>query len=984
MNELKKANDSYFLKDYKKAKAFYLKFLSSNPRAFWIRFNVFLCDIKMGDYNEAYKVFKTSFLNGSLNEDLVEKQLDVLKEILVNKAPYISTPLDVYQVIDSHKKKVITPIRRISKDRKYPSGYNFDLQLNKIIGNINQYEYISSSIEYLSNNYKLIRKKLLIVKFVKNTKELEQLLKIVNAQKNDYFEHELLIIDISNGVVRSFGELLVYNYNFLKPLDQLNSIIESIQYDIICFFPEISSFKISRFMLERIVKYYNFTDLTVFALEYDKNIEKEEITLNIDSKSSWEKELYPFRKVGFSNLTLTREQFESIGGFYPNIFDGAISFKNLAYRLYLSGKYFIPALGVYSANDVNSIKGTEAFEDYCAAHWYRKTYSKKNVLPKVSIYIPSYNNAEYIVQAINSALEQTFQDLEVCVYDDGSTDETKKVLTDKYSKNSKVKVIFGPNGGIGYASNKAINMCSGIYIAQLDSDDKLKPTAIAELVEYLDNNRKVGCVYSSAERIDSTGNYIKDEYNFPIFSREKMMMTSIIHHLRMFRSQIWHRTEGFREDIENAVDYDIFLKISEITECYHYDKVLYQRRWHGSNTSIVNVDKQTENTLKVQKMSLMRQGLEHYFGSHFVGDQSKRTINYYYLNNPQTRIFFWPDYTTSNPYQKFMYSSLLKDKYVLSGDIDSAIKSLKDNGKEVYFHLHWLNKIADLKKDSKENIIKLFESFLKKLHIFSDLGGRIVWTIHNESEHDSKFIEIENYYRKKIGELSYRIHLHNEKDFYQLIYLDDSLYSKIRVIEHGSFIPFYPNYLSKEESREMLGIPNDSFVICFTGQIKPYKGIELLISSFKKFSETNSNTFLILAGRIDKENQIFKNKVIESDKIILMDEFLENEEIQKIYNVSDISVFPYKKILTSGSAILSMGFGVPCLLPTTNMTKDLTKDVSVDLLLEDLSEQTIVKKINMLYRIHKENQIDSIGKECIDNVKKLNWDGFNALFETDN
>src|SRR5699024_4540363 len=115
-----------------------------------------------------------------------------------------------------------------------------------------------------------------------------------------------------------------------------------------------------------------------------------------------------------------------------------------------------------------------------------------------------------------------------------------------------------------------------------------------------DENPDIACAYASCERVDAAGDYIKDEYSWPVFSREKMMITSIAHHFRMFRRYAWERTTKFREDIVNGVDYDIFLKMSEVGKFHHIDEKLYQRRWHGENTSHVNEHHQTANTYRVQ------------------------------------------------------------------------------------------------------------------------------------------------------------------------------------------------------------------------------------------------------------------------------------------------------------------------------------------------------------------------------------------------
>jgi chondroitin synthase len=147
-----------------------------------------------------------------------------------------------------------------------------------------------------------------------------------------------------------------------------------------------------------------------------------------------------------------------------------------------------------------------------------------------------------------------------------------------------------------------------MYIAQLDSDDLLKRNAVETLVSYLDRN-DVGCVYGSTELIDAEGKYMGPGFNWPEFSRERMMVSMIGHHFRMFRRRDWMRTEGFSEDLLNAVDYDMMLKLSEVCTLVHIDKVLYSYRLHGLNTSLVSKDEQDINDRIAVERALERMGL---------------------------------------------------------------------------------------------------------------------------------------------------------------------------------------------------------------------------------------------------------------------------------------------------------------------------------------------------------------------------------------
>ncbi|RKZ51022.1 MAG: hypothetical protein DRR16_17885 [Candidatus Parabeggiatoa sp. nov. 3] len=117
-------------------------------------------------------------------------------------------------------------------------------------------------------------------------------------------------------------------------------------------------------------------------------------------------------------------------------------------------------------------------------------------------------------------------------------------------------------------------------------------------------------LFVSCEMRDATGNYIQDGYNWPVFSREKLIGAMIVHHSRMFRKRDWLRTTGFNEPLKNAVDFDMFLKLSEVCTIHHLDQIMYAYRWHGENTSIVHKTAQFENHVQVIWLALERLGLD--------------------------------------------------------------------------------------------------------------------------------------------------------------------------------------------------------------------------------------------------------------------------------------------------------------------------------------------------------------------------------------
>jgi glycosyltransferase involved in cell wall biosynthesis len=121
----------------------------------------------------------------------------------------------------------------------------------------------------------------------------------------------------------------------------------------------------------------------------------------------------------------------------------------------------------------------------------------KAALPKVSVVIPTYNRADLLRVAIQSALGQTFPDLEILVVDDGSTDSTPQVV--RQVRDPRLIYIRQPHSGLpAVARNTGLRQARGEYIAFLDSDDLWLPEKLALQVEYMDEHPEVGLVYANA------------------------------------------------------------------------------------------------------------------------------------------------------------------------------------------------------------------------------------------------------------------------------------------------------------------------------------------------------------------------------------------------------------------------------------------------------------------------------------------------------
>lgn len=113
--------------------------------------------------------------------------------------------------------------------------------------------------------------------------------------------------------------------------------------------------------------------------------------------------------------------------------------------------------------------------------------------PKVSVIIPCYNLGEYLEEAVNSVLAQTFQDFEIVIVDDGSTDPATRTLLAGY-RPPKTRVLRIPHGGVSAARNVAIANSTGVYLCALDADDRLEPTYFEKAIEPLEADSSIAFV----------------------------------------------------------------------------------------------------------------------------------------------------------------------------------------------------------------------------------------------------------------------------------------------------------------------------------------------------------------------------------------------------------------------------------------------------------------------------------------------------------
>ena len=134
--------------------------------------------------------------------------------------------------------------------------------------------------------------------------------------------------------------------------------------------------------------------------------------------------------------------------------------------------------------------------------------------PKVSIIVPVYKTKETLEKCVNSLLEQTLQEIEVILVDDGSPDESGE-MCDSFCKDSRVRVVHKENGGLSSARNAGLKIASGDYIGFVDSDDYVHPEMFYKLYDRIEKDKSDICICAHFT-VDSVGNVVEHHFqNLP-------------------------------------------------------------------------------------------------------------------------------------------------------------------------------------------------------------------------------------------------------------------------------------------------------------------------------------------------------------------------------------------------------------------------------------------------------------------------------------
>lgn len=218
--------------------------------------------------------------------------------------------------------------------------------------------------------------------------------------------------------------------------------------------------------------------------------------------------------------------------------------------------------------------------------------------PLVSIVTPSYNQAHFIEETIQSVLGQTYPNLEYIIVDGGSTDGSREII-ERYADRLAWWVSERDQGQTD-ALNKGFARSRGEILAWLNSDDTYLPNAVAEAVEFLQSHPEAGMVYGDANLVDETGVVLG---RFPArqtdYQKLRRGFVHIPQQASFFRASLWRQVGPLDPSFYFAMDYDLWVRLARLAPLVYTPRLWANFRLHASGKSVASDDRCWPEMLRV-------------------------------------------------------------------------------------------------------------------------------------------------------------------------------------------------------------------------------------------------------------------------------------------------------------------------------------------------------------------------------------------------
>lgn len=552
---------------------------------------------------------------------------------------------------------------------------------------------------------------------------------------------------------------------------------------------------------------------------------------------------------------------------------------------------------------------------------------------KISIIMPTFNRKDIILRAIDSILSQSYENWELLICDDGSTDDTYEHVK-QHTNDKRIRYLNLDHCGVSNARNSGLEASSGDYLAFLDSDNTWHSQFLYLMLSYINagNLDAAYCQIAIKGQDEDIKGYRGDIFSWQSCLKKNYIdMNCFMHkaNSKALKDNIISN-EKFDVKLKRLVDWDYILRVAkniDVSFCplplvSYYDGDDYERITKTVYTEGGKIQEFIQSIQSKHFDDIYGENLDKLTFLDITGKLCKKVAD---NNASKSTLYYFPDYTSTNSYQDLFYGPLKEEFDIKSCNLDDLISSEINNINKIdyansskIFHLHWHNAFFNNGETNSSMRLKA-KSTIKKFEMLQKLGFKLIWTLHNIKSHESRHILHEINFIKDIIHLSDHIIVHDlasvelAKAWYKLPL------NKIVVCPHAG----YQALISKQHHcktinklKEEFSIPEDSIIFGAIGQIRTYKNLELLVQVFLNVSKRHQNIFLFIAGKpVHCDTKFLEDAARTNKNILLQLGFISDNNLFSYMQDIDCLILNYSSVLTSGSYHLAETVGCPVICP---------------------------------------------------------------------
>lgn len=277
-------------------------------------------------------------------------------------------------------------------------------------------------------------------------------------------------------------------------------------------------------------------------------------------------------------------------------------------------------------------------------------------------------------------------------------------------------------------------------------------------------------------------------------------------------------------------------------------------------------------------------------------------------------MFVYPDYRASNPYQTLFYGALRDRVSVRYAPLPAALnfQATQTASRPVLFHLHWEDAVYR-HSNSEAEAMMAAERFVANLTAFRQRGGRVIWTVHNQTPHDDLYLETHRFLTTQLSKEADAIHVHSYLAAQHLVEERQIDRTRIIVTPHGNYLGHHSRWDGTQvEARQRLHLPEEGVIFLLFGRLGAYKGVEDALECFRRMDKAAGAVLLVAGKQIEP---LAARPASDMDNVVVRPGFIDDEDVALLFCASDFVFLPYRRTFTSGTAVLALSMGRPVIAP---------------------------------------------------------------------